>query len=164
MNHHPTHELIAHLRGELGADEAAAVARHLEGCPQCRRERDGFQTLLASLSRTAPPPPELDWGRWGAELRARLEAGGGRAGWLAGRRPAWVGLTLGLGLLAAGLTVPLGLGPGRAPEPPEPIAMDETLVGRRLDLLRDYRLIERLELLEDIEIISQLDRLAAQDG
>ncbi|CAN5683426.1 MAG: zf-HC2 domain-containing protein [Gemmatimonadetes bacterium] len=38
MMHHPRARLSAYLDGELPADEAAAVERHLKACTECARE------------------------------------------------------------------------------------------------------------------------------
>ncbi len=35
--------------------------------------------------------------------------------------------------------------------------VDEATIGRRLELLRDYRVVERLDLLEDWDILRSLD-------
>jgi anti-sigma factor (TIGR02949 family) len=41
----------AYLDGELSGDEAAAVARHLDGCASCRRQHDERKALSALLRR-----------------------------------------------------------------------------------------------------------------
>jgi hypothetical protein len=38
-------------------------------------------------------------------------------------------------------------------------AVEETMLGARLPLLRQYRVVERLDLLEDLDTLRQLDRL-----
>ena len=43
--------------------------------------------------------------------------------------------------------------------PVELAAVEETMLGARLPLLQQYRVVERLDLLEDIEAIRHLDRL-----
>ena len=43
--------------------------------------------------------------------------------------------------------------------PGELAAVEETMLGARLPLLQQYRVVERLDLLEDLEAIRHLDRL-----
>jgi hypothetical protein len=45
----------------------------------------------------------------------------------------------------------------RTPTPRDVAAVDEATIGRRLELLRDYRVVERLDLLEDWDILRSLD-------
>jgi hypothetical protein len=72
--------------------------------------------------------------------------------------PAWAGVSLAAAVALAVLFVALDRSPG-----PEFTASEEAVIGERLDLLRDYRVVERLDLLEDLELIGQLDRLAPMD-
>jgi anti-sigma-K factor RskA len=62
------HSLGAYALGDLAAEERAAVAAHLEGCPDCRAEAESLGAVAQllpfadpdSFSRPAPqPPPEL---------------------------------------------------------------------------------------------------------
>lgn len=51
--------LSAYLDGELVAEDAARVERHLESCPSCRAELAGLRRVVRRLERTrrsAPPP------------------------------------------------------------------------------------------------------------
>ena len=80
---HPESELIAFVRGDLPPADRARVATHLDGCPACRRAADESRVVLEALVAGAPAPPALDWGRYQAELRARVAAP--RRGWW--RRP-----------------------------------------------------------------------------
>lgn len=41
-----------------------------------------------------------------------------------------------------------------------PSGFEDIALGTRLDLLRQYPIVERLELLEDLDVIRQLDGLA----
>ncbi len=153
---HPTTELIAYVTQSLPPEERAAIESHLAGCADCRRERDEFATMLTTLRTSLPTAPEPHWGRWQAELRARLEARPGRSRWL---RPLPMAVSA---ALAAGLLAVVWLGyEGQAPRP-ELAAIEEVAVGGRLELVRDYPVLERLELLEDLELIDDLDRLAAR--
>ena len=119
------------------------------------REPGEFRDIVQELRRTAPEPPPVLWGRWRAELRAKLESRATRRVWW--RRPA--PLTLSAGLAAALLVVAVWTGVQRSGVG-DLTAMEENLLGRRLDLLRQYRMVERLDLLEDLDVIQQLDRLS----
>ena len=118
------------------------------------REPEEFRDIVRELRRTAPEPPPVAWGRWHAELRAKLESRAARRAWW--RRP--VPVTLSAGLAAALLLVAVFTGV-RQSGVGDLTAMDEILLGRRLDLLRQYQVVERLDLLEDLDVIQQLDRL-----
>lgn len=156
---HPTTELIAHVTGSLPAEERAGLEAHLAACPDCRRERDGFAAVLADLRGSIATAPEPRWGQWRAELRARLQARPARWPWL---RP--FPLALSAALAAAVLVVVL-IGNERQTARPELAAMEEVAIGGRLELVREYPVLERLELLENLELIDDLDRLVARsDG
>lgn len=156
---HPETELIPYLRGGLSPPDRERVASHLAGCADCRRAVETFRRLLEELERSAPRPPEVNWGRYRAELRARLESrvqprSQARRWWW---RP--VPLTLAAGLVGVLLlfAVQSGLRQARLDDL---TAFEETVIGSRLDLLQQYALFERLDLLEDFEVIRQLDRLS----
>lgn len=89
----------AYLDGELPEDVAAAVRRHLEGCPRCRQEFASWQRLWELLAAGPEPevPPDLS-----ARILARLTPP---------RRRRWADLALAasflLGILLGGK---LGLG------------------------------------------------------
>lgn len=148
MNH-PTTELIAYLTETLSPQERAGIEEHLAACADCRRERDGFATVLADLRRSLPTAPEPHWGRWRAELRGRLEARQRRWPWL---RPLPMALSA---ALAAGLLAVVWIGHERQTRRPELAAMEEVVV-------REFPVLERLDLLEDLELIHDLDRLATR--
>jgi anti-sigma factor RsiW len=163
MDAHPERDLVPFLRGELGADERGRVARHLEGCRECRETVDDVRRILEDLQRAVPAPPEIHWGRYRAELNERLAARRGaraaRRRWLVWPLP----LAASAALAAALLTVTLGP-VGRGARPVEPPSLEETVIGNRLDLLENLRVLERLDLLENIDVIHSLDRLAARAG
>jgi hypothetical protein len=119
------------------------------------REPEEFSDIVQELRRTAPEPPPVAWGRWRAELRAKLESRAARRAWW--RRPVPVALSAGL---AAALLVVAVLTGVRQSGVGDLTAMEESLLGRRLDLLRQYQVVERLDLLEDLDVIQQLDRLS----
>lgn len=165
---HPGPELIAYLKDELAPASRAEVARHLDGCGECRDALTAFQGLLDGLGRAATDAPAVHWSRYRAELRARLEAGADQR-----RRPWWrfplpVAVSAGV---AAALVVLALVGPPawrdeRLTRSLENFnGFEEVLFGTRLDLLRQYSVVERLDLLEDLDVIRQLDGLAERrDG
>jgi anti-sigma factor RsiW len=68
----------AYLDGELGGDEAADVARHLETCASCRRQLEERKALSALLRRlpyySVPPPLQSAISRAHSSLSARRRA------------------------------------------------------------------------------------------
>ena len=127
--------------------------RHDDLTPE---ERD----LLARAVAAAPPPPEPRWGDYRAQLRARLEArrsvGARLRGWWA--RPAPIALTIGLAVALLLFTLyPVERRLDLA-------ALDEAVLGARLELLQHYRVVERLDLLEELDVIRQLDHVPTREG
>jgi anti-sigma factor RsiW len=148
---HPTSAIIAYVTDELAPPEREQVEAHLAGCLECGRQREALARLLGDL-RASTAAPDIHWGRWQAELRARLESRRRRR-WL---RPLPVAVSAGL----AGLLLAIAwLGGQREAPRPDLGAIEEAALGGRLELLSQYSVLERLDLLEDIEVIGQLDRL-----
>jgi anti-sigma factor RsiW len=147
---HPDAELTAYATDALPAAERARVAAHLDACPQCRLTVEESRAVLATLAATAPAPPALDWGRYRADLRGRVETAPRRAWWA---RP--VPAVLAAGVATAALVLALH---GVDRRPGELATVEETMLGARLPLLQQYRVVERLDLLEDLDAIRQLDR------
>ena len=148
--------LVSYLRGELSADERQRVERHLEACESCRAAAEDFRVIRERLAATPPPVAEPHWGRYRAELRARLEASGRRrrAGWLL--RPVPVAMAA-AAVAAIVLTLTVGQhggGPGDA-------VVDDAVLATRLDMIDKRPIVERLDLLEDLDVIRDLDRLAS---
>jgi hypothetical protein len=116
--------------------------------------------LLALAAAAAPPPPEPRWGEYRAQLRARLEArrsiGARLRRWWA--RPAPIALSFGL---ATALLL-FALQP--VERRPDFAALDEAVLGARLELLEHYRVVERLDLLEELDVIRQLDHVPSREG
>jgi len=152
------HELLVdHLRGDLEGPERARVDAHLAGCAECRAAREGFARIVAALAETAPPAPPIHWGAYRAELRERIErAGAGRGArwaWLGRPVPALVAAALVAALVVAGL-------PGlRGPGAPDPLALDNTILASRLDMIARLDVVQDLDLLEDFNVINELDEL-----
>ncbi|HXH83420.1 MAG TPA: hypothetical protein VNN07_10880, partial [Candidatus Tectomicrobia bacterium] len=101
--------------------------------------------------------PEPHWGRFRAELRARIDARTRRPRWLA---PLPLAASAALAVVLGALAVEL------APSRPAPdlVVVEEVAVGSDLDLVRRYPVLDHLELLENFEVIDQLDVLASRDG
>ena len=167
---HPEGELVAYLRGELGASDRERVGAHLGSCGECRDRVAAFDGVVMELERSLPEPPEIHWGRYRAELRARLDGATSESPGLGAhsaapdRAFAWLWgrpLPLALSAVLAGTLLVLaitGLPRQRAAE--APLAFEESVIGDQLELLRTYPIVERLDLLENLDVIKQLDRLA----
>jgi anti-sigma factor RsiW len=156
-NVHVDELLIDHVRGELEGPERTRAEAHLAACAQCRATRGRFAGLLAELGRTAPPTPPVHWGAYRAELRERIERGGARRGgpwaWIGRPVPALVAAALVAVLVVAGL-------PGlRVPGTPDPLALDNTILASRLDMIARLDVVQELDLLEDFNVINELDEL-----
>ncbi len=124
-------------------------------------ELEQFRDLLADLARAVERPPDVHWGAYRVELRAKLEArlARRRAWW---RRPVPLALSASLaGALVAFTLVALqsqrqsGTGADLA-------AVEEAAIGNRLELLEQYRVVEHLDLLEEFDVIRDLDRLTVE--
>ena len=160
MANHPETELGPYVRGELAPSERERVARHLEACPDCRQDAERVRALLTELGHSVPVAPAVNWGRYRAELRLKLDAR--RA-----RRRAWWSRPLPLALSAslAGVLLFFAVWSGWRSPGVEPMTPEEAIIGRRLDLLRQYSVVERLDLLEEFDVISSLAQLAGtQEG
>jgi len=121
---------------------------------------DAERDLLARVVAAAPPPPEPRWGEYRAELRARLDArrsiGSRLRRWWA--RPASIALSFAVATALLLFTLhPVERRPDFA-------ALDEAMLGARLDLLEHYHLVERLDLLENFEVIRRLDDVVSREG
>ena len=147
--------LIDHVRGDLDPADRARVDVHLAACADCLASRERFAVLMTELARTAPVPPPIHWGAYRAELRERLErrtSGPGRLwAWLVQPLPA---------LVAAGLVAVLVLaGLPSALRTSDPIALDNTILATRLDMIARLDVVQQLDLLEDFNVIGELDEL-----
>ena len=158
---HPETELIAYLKDELEHASRETVARHLDGCAACRNTLAAFRKLLDGVAATAAPP--VQWARYRAELRLRLETDGGsrRRAWLSRPLPVAVSAGLAAAVVALVILAPSAWRDERRARTAEGLnGFEEVVLGTRLDLLRQYPIVERLELLEDLDVIRQLDGLA----
>jgi anti-sigma factor RsiW len=150
---HPETALVPYVRGELAPAERARVAAHLEGCDRCRVALTDVRAVLGAL--TPPPaPPEPHWGRYHAELRARLVERARRPRWW--QRPMPIALSAGL---AAALLL-FTLRPTPVERPATSLTqLEETTLGARLDMLEHYDVVSRLDMLDAMDEIRQLDAI-----
>jgi anti-sigma factor RsiW len=150
-NIHPETALVPYVREELAPAERARVATHLEGCDRCRVALADVRAVLGALA-SAPAPSEPHWGRYRAELRARLA---GRS-----RPPRWwqrpMPIALSAGLAAALLLFTLKPTPVEKPAT-NLTQLEETTLGARLDMLEHYDVVSRLDMLDAMDEIRQLD-------
>jgi anti-sigma factor RsiW len=154
---HPEPDLVPYAKGELSPAERERVRAHLGACAACRETLAAFGGMLESLARSVPEPPAVHWGRYRAELREKLEARR-RSVWARpwGRPVPWA--------LAASLIAALVVLTGRGVQRPGPVdvaSVEQTVLGARLDLLREYAVVEHLDLLENLDVINHLDGLEA---
>ncbi len=157
---HPETELIAFVRGELVGPAHDRIARHLDSCPACQAVRDELRQALQALRASAPDPPVVHWARYRAELRQKLEARQARAA----VRPWWhwpvpLALSAGLASVLFFLAVHGSLRPA---DRVDVMASEEAAIAPKLELLRNYRVVERLDLLEDFDILRTLDNPAGR--
>jgi anti-sigma factor RsiW len=150
---HPETELIPFLRGELSPADHERVATHVAACDECRRAIAESRLVLDALAARRAAPPALDWGRYQAELRARI-AGQRRRWWARPVPTVAVAAVLSMGILLGVRGMQLVTEERHPPE-----VVEEAALGAQLPLLRQYRVVERLDMLEDLEVIRQLDRL-----
>ena len=159
---HPETELIAYLKDELAPRSRETVARHLDGSAACRDTLAAFRTLLDGVAATAAPP--VQWARYRAELRQRLTKSPPDARrWAWWRRPWPMAVSAGLAAAVVALVIlaPSAWREDRRARTAEGLSgFEDVVLGTRLDLLRQYPIVERLELLEDLDVIRQLDGLA----
>ena len=156
-------ELIPYIRDELAPADAERVARHLADCSLCRDELDAVRGTLAALRAEIPEPPEVDWRRYRAELRRKLEERSARRWVWSLPRLVPIAATAAV----AGLALVLTLRGGLPSTPDDPPPFEQAEIGTHLDLLRNYPVVENLDLFEDFEVVQNLDALdesSAEEG
>jgi hypothetical protein len=156
MAHEDT-RIVPWLRGELSPPEAQSVEAHLAACAECRGTADDFRATLGLLADSAPAAPAVHWGRYRVELGEKLDR---RRGLRTSGRTRWWPVSAALsGALAAVLIFLAVQERPRDARSTDLGAVEETVIGGQLDLLRQYSLVERLDLLEDLDVIRNLDGL-----
>ena len=149
---HPEAALVSYVKDDLAPAERARVATHLEGCDGCRVALADVRAVLGALA-LVPAPAEPHWGRYHAELRARLLQRARRPHWW--RRP--MPIALSAGLAAALLLFMLRPTPVERPPATSLSQLEETTLGARLDILEHYDVVSRLDMLDAMDDIRQLD-------
>ena len=123
-------------------------------------DNESFSALLGDLAASAPTPPPVDWARYRAELRDKLVARTEPR-----RRFWWHPVPIVASAALAGMLIFLAIGDLHHAKPGDLATVDEALLGRRLEVVQQHAVLERLELLEDLEVIRNLDPLAiSRDG
>lgn len=148
---HPETALVPFVRGELAPAERVRVATHLESCDRCRVALADVRAVLGALT-PAPLPADPHWGRYRAELRARLaDRARGPRWW---RRPMPIALSAALATALLLFT----LRPAPVERPATNLTqIEETALGARLDMLEHYDVVTRLDMLDAMDEIRQLD-------
>jgi anti-sigma factor RsiW len=158
MEKHPVTALIPFLRDELASSERDGVARHLDGCNECRELTNSLAAVSAELTQLVERMPGPDLGVYRAELARKLAAREEprRRLW----RPTFVWIPLATAGAAA-IALFLILGIHRQPAVPsiEQLATGYELSQAGVGLLRDYPVVTNLDLLEDYDIIEHLNEL-----
>ncbi len=155
---HPDTQLVTYLKGELAEDDHRRVADHLATCAECTRATEDFRKILQDLATSVPKPPEIQWGAYRAELRQKLEVRRSPSwGW----QWLWRPLPVALSAAVAGALLIFAFQSGtyRPPVTADLAFLEETAVASRLDLLRQYSMLERLDLWEDLDVIRNLDQI-----
>ena len=155
---HPETQLIAYLGGELTERDHRRVADHLAACPECTQVVEDFRKILEDLGTSLPQPPQIHWGAYRAQLKTKLESRRAPSwGWRWLRRP----LPLALSAAVAGALVILAFHGGdyRPTVTADLAFLEESAVATRLDLLRQYSMLERLDLWEDLDVVRHLDQI-----
>ena len=126
--HEVTAVIDAYLDGELSADQAANVARHLDTCASCRHQIEDREALSALLRRMpyydAPPQLKTAIGRTGRSLSTRR------------RVQTWMAAAATL-LIVAGTVEGLR----RVRSSQETSAMADAVIGRHVEALASSSLI-----------------------
>jgi hypothetical protein len=113
MSAHVGERLAAYLDGELTPRERAEIDAHLGACPACARKLQALSSVDAAVrALPAEAPPGYFLGFPG-RVRARLEAGKGRASW---RLPVWYAAAA--AALVVAVSAPLVLNRSQRPAAP----------------------------------------------
>src|SRR2546422_526577 len=145
MAKHPDTDLVPYLRGELAPAERERVARHLEECPDCRQATEQLRDLLDQVARSIGQPPDVNWARYRAELREKLDARRARRAWWCSPVSA----------------ARAGRAADGAPEPPDAQMLLDLDLLKEADLARDRGLLTRMQMLERMRLLEALPVLQA---
>src|SRR5258705_1449205 len=149
MAKHPDTDLVPYLRGELAPAERERVARHLEECPDCRQDTEELRDLLDQVARSIGQPPDVNWARYRAELREKLEARRARRAWW------WSPVPVALSASVAGVLLLVAVWTGfQMKRGGEPFTPEQASVGSELGLLQQHQVGVQTGPLVDIKAIA----------
>jgi anti-sigma factor RsiW len=157
---HPETALVDYLRGELAADERERVGHHLANCPRCRREVQSYSAVLQMLARELEEEATPDWATYRAQLMRKLARRTPGDPTPRRRSPLLVWSSLAAGAAVATVLLLLNLHPRQELPSADQFAIEDSLAGADVGLLRDYPVIEHLDLIENYDVIEHLDELS----
>jgi anti-sigma factor RsiW len=138
------------LDGELPPEQSAAVRRHLDRCPGCRRQYDILRQNDAMVRGMAPLTPSADFDRTFWHKVAQWDERRNSRSWfqvLWGRwRPA---LAAGVAAAAA-VVIFIAIGVNRGPTP------EEVFIAQNMELLEDFDMIDHLDILEQLDAVETM--------
>jgi anti-sigma factor RsiW len=143
--------LSALMDGELAPEQSAAVRRHMENCPRCRRQFDILRQTDALVQGMETLEPSADFDRtfWRkvADQQERPSSGA----WL---RSLWVGwrpaLVAGVAAATAVVVISVAIRSHKGPTP------DEVFMAQNMELLENFDMIDHLEMLEHLDAIGTM--------
>ena len=162
-------QLLDYADGTLATDARGLIARHLAGCPECRREAAAVSAVLDRvLALPDPALPDNFWEQFRATVLRRVAAESppresvwtrlrARFGDFSVLRPVpAIGVACALGLM---LAIGLMHAPHRRDVVQiEMLAMTDSLpIAQNLDVLERFELLENLDLLEDLPALRSPD-------
>lgn len=147
-----TEDISAYVDGQLAANRAEPLRRHLPQCASCRALEEEVRATLTALAAIPAPEPPLDLRR---RVLTSLPASPARQSWLLAllRAPyAWPSVAL-AGVAMVALVVTTLAPPAPTFDDPEGL-----YVAQNLELLSDYEAVG-LEFPEDLEVVAALHEL-----
>ncbi len=142
--------LSALLDGELSAEQAAAVHRHMTTCAACRQRYEALKQTDALIHGMAAHEPAADFDRTFWRKVAELEDRKAGRAWLLTLLTGW------RPVLASGLAVGIAaaiLFYSNYDKRPSP---EEVAIALNMDLLQNYDVIDHLDMLEHWDAIKTL--------
>jgi hypothetical protein len=156
IDHCAAERISAFRDGELPDEQAAAVRRHLDECPDCRKEYETL-TSMDNLLRSVPDvSPSVDFSRnfW-KKIDAMESRGVWGSNFFKGLFSAWrpsLAAVSALVILVAGSIFFYRSGPETNDPTQSGIAENMTFYG-------DYEIVQNLELFENWEEITSLEEI-----
>jgi predicted anti-sigma-YlaC factor YlaD len=162
MVKHPVTALVPYLREELGDGERAYVARHLEGCAECRELSNSLAGISADLARWIERIPAPDPSVYRAQLGRKLASQQEPRQWFRWPRFSRVSMAA-LGVSAIALLAILSIQRQSRLPSVEQLATGNEISDAGIGLLRNYPVVSNLELLENYDVIEHLNELHDED-